>query len=91
MTAQDFIKEFAPHLADKQSLDMMHVYALMEAFKSHEMIEFIDTKILPKQDETIKSLQDSYHGIINTIKPDEIKTESITEIIKKICKPKSND
>jgi len=64
MIAQDFIKEFAPHLADKQSLNVMHVLALMEAFKSHEMIEFIDTKILPKQAETIKSTQ----SIIDQIK-----------------------
>lgn len=72
MIAQDFIKDFAPHLADKQSLEMMHVYALMEAFKSHEMIEFIDTKILPKQDETIKSTQ----SIIDEIKSYQIKPKS---------------
>lgn len=72
MIAQDFIKDFAPHLADKQSLEMMHVYTLMEAFKSHEMIEFIDTKILPKQDETIKSTQ----SIIDEIKSYQIKPKS---------------
>lgn len=51
--AQDFIKEFAPECSGNDLIPFSKVLALMESFKSHCMIEYLDTLIKPKPSESV--------------------------------------
>lgn len=51
--AQDFIKEFAPECSGNDLIPFSKVLALMESFKSHCMIEYLDTLLKPKPSESV--------------------------------------
>lgn len=49
--AQDFIREHAPKYEGSDTIPHHAVLALMESFKSHCMIEYLDTLLKPKPNE----------------------------------------
>lgn len=53
MTAQDFITKYAPKYEGSNTMPYHSVLALMESFKSHCMIEYLDTLLKPKPNESV--------------------------------------
>lgn len=53
MKAQDFIKQHAPKYEGSDTIPYHAVLALMESFKSHCMIEYLDTLLKPKPNESV--------------------------------------
>ena len=51
--AQDFIKKYAPQYEESDTIPHHAVLALMESFKSHCMIEYLDTLIKTKPSESV--------------------------------------